>query len=49
MAETTVGSGSSTISSVAPRHPELIMRATRNSPVLIRRGAILALVLVGIA
>ena len=37
LAETTVGSGCSIISSVAPKHPELNIRATRNRPVWIRR------------
>ena len=39
---TTEGSGCSMISSVAPRHPEPSIRATRNRPVWIRRRAFLS-------
>ena len=42
LAETTVGSGCSIISSVAPKHPELNIRATRNRPVWIRRRELLS-------
>ena len=41
-AVTTEGSGCSVISSVAPRHPEPSIRATRKRPVWIRRRAVLS-------